>query len=78
MLSRFYKLCTKVTNSPPSFGFWLLFISTHTESFMKMTAKILAILLIPAMLTACNTIEGAGQDIQAGGNAIEKSAKENK
>lgn len=29
-------------------------------------------------LTACNTIEGAGQDIQAGGVKIEKTADEHK
>jgi predicted small secreted protein len=26
-------------------------------------------------LTACNTVEGLGQDIQKGGEAIEKAAK---
>lgn len=45
---------------------------------MKKTAKFLALLAIPAMLAACNTVEGAGQDIKAGGKAIEKSANENK
>ncbi len=29
-------------------------------------------------LSACNTIEGMGKDIQAGGQAIERSAEENK
>lgn len=28
-----------------------------------------------AFATGCNTVEGAGQDIQAGGEAIEKAAK---
>jgi len=45
---------------------------------MKKTVKILALLAIPAMLAACNTVEGAGQDIKAGGHAIEKSADANK
>lgn len=27
-----------------------------------------------ALLSACNTVSGAGQDIQQGGKAIEKSA----
>jgi predicted small secreted protein len=29
-------------------------------------------------LAACNTTEGAGKDIKATGNAIQKSAEENK
>jgi len=37
---------------------------------------LLAILgtLMGTTLTACNTFEGAGQDVQAGGRAIERSA----
>jgi entericidin B len=31
-----------------------------------------------ALLAACNTIEGAGQDTQAAGKAIERSADRNK
>jgi predicted small secreted protein len=33
--------------------------------------------LVPA-LSACNTISGAGQDVEAAGQAIEKSAEETK
>ena len=29
-------------------------------------------------LTACNTMEGAGQDMKAAGSAVEKSADKNK
>lgn len=29
-------------------------------------------------LTACNTIEGLGKDIKAGGSAIERKAEEHK
>ncbi len=32
--------------------------------------------LLTLMAAACNTIAGAGEDIQAGGNAIEDSADE--
>jgi entericidin B len=35
--------------------------------------------LLPAALltlAACNTVEGAGQDIQAGGQAVENTAEE--
>lgn len=28
-----------------------------------------------ALLTGCNTVEGAGQDLQSGGRAIERSAE---
>ncbi|MBF5095878.1 entericidin A/B family lipoprotein [Azospirillum sp. INR13] len=28
---------------------------------------------LAAMLTGCNTVEGAGQDVQAGGRAIERT-----
>jgi len=32
-------------------------------------------LLFGAFLSGCNTIEGAGRDIQAGGKAVEEGAK---
>jgi entericidin B len=31
-----------------------------------------------SVLSACNTMEGAGQDIQKGGKALEDSAERNK
>jgi predicted small secreted protein len=31
-----------------------------------------------ALLGGCNTVEGAGKDIKAGGNKVEQEAKENK
>ena len=43
--------------------------------------KLLSTLLVLAyatMLTACNTMEGAGQDIQKGGEKIENAADRNK
>jgi predicted small secreted protein len=39
---------------------------------------ILSIVGATAMLTACNTMEGAGQDIQRAGGALENKANENK
>jgi len=37
--------------------------------------KIVALLgLVAGVVSACNTIGGAGQDVQAGGRAIERSA----
>lgn len=42
---------------------------------MKKLILTLAGLAVVSGLTACNTVEGAGEDIQAGGRAIEKSAQ---
>lgn len=44
---------------------------------MKFTAAFLSLFFILG-LSACNTIEGAGKDVEAAGSAIENSAKENK
>ena len=35
-------------------------------------------LLLAIGTTACNTVEGAGEDIQAAGNAIEDAAEDEK
>lgn len=42
--------------------------------------KLLAAALLMALagLSACNTMEGAGEDIQSGGRALENSAERNK
>lgn len=37
--------------------------------------KVFAILLIPAILTGCNTIAGLGEDTQAAGEALEEEAE---
>ena len=39
---------------------------------------ILCILAAALALSACNTIEGMGKDIKAGGEKVEKSADKNK
>lgn len=44
---------------------------------MKITATFLSLFFIFG-LTACNTIEGAGKDVEAAGGAVEDSARENK
>ncbi len=36
---------------------------------------LLVTLMAGVFLSACNTIEGVGKDIQSGGKAIEKAAK---
>jgi len=42
-----------------------------------MTKKILAALLLTGslMVAACNTVEGAGKDVQSAGAAVEDAAK---
>lgn len=36
------------------------------------------LLSLSALSAGCNTVEGAGQDIKAGGNAIENAARDSK
>ena len=42
---------------------------------MKKTGVILGLLLAVLSLTACNTVQGIGKDIEKGGQAIERVAK---
>ena len=44
---------------------------------MKMISALL-LALSALSLSACNTVEGMGKDIQSGGAAIERTADENK
>jgi len=44
---------------------------------MKITAAFLSLFFIFG-LAACNTIEGAGKDVEAAGDAVEDTARENK
>ena len=39
------------------------------------TIPALLILAVSILLTACNTVEGVGKDIQSGGKAIERAAQ---
>lgn len=43
---------------------------------MKNTLKVAGFGLIALMVAACNTVSGAGQDIQDGGEAIENTAED--
>jgi predicted small secreted protein len=48
---------------------------------MKMFTKLFSLAVITAMLVAvpaCNTMEGAGEDIQKGGEKLENAADRNK
>jgi entericidin B len=41
---------------------------------MKMWKTIFALLSAVVLLSACNTVRGVGQDIEKGGEAIQKAA----
>ena len=41
---------------------------------MKELIALLCLTAIGALVAGCNTVEGAGKDIQAGGQAVEKAA----
>ncbi|MFZ5557996.1 MAG: entericidin A/B family lipoprotein [Pseudomonadota bacterium] len=46
-----------------------------------MKAKLLLVLAVLAgavSVTACNTVEGLGQDIEKGGEALQREAEQNK
>ena len=45
---------------------------------MRKTPLLIILALVSTMLVACNTVKGAGQDVQKAGSAIEKAADQNK
>lgn len=45
---------------------------------MKKTWILLGLLGFSMLTAACNTMEGIGEDVQAGGEKLEESADENK
>ena len=56
----------------------LLLERQMTNTKLIRLAILAAVLSVPLAIAACNTVEGAGQDIQKGGRAIENSADRNK
>lgn len=44
---------------------------------LRMALAFLLVLLLGPALTACNTIRGAGQDVEAAGDAVSDTAREN-
>ena len=52
-------------------------MSMHGQCFRRIS--LIAILLSGGLtVTACNTVEGAGEDIQGAGHAIEDTAQDTK
>jgi entericidin B len=47
------------------------------EITMKKYTLLIAVVVLP-LLSACNTMEGFGQDVQKGGEKIENAADKNK
>jgi len=45
---------------------------------MKNKALVVALLMMTVLAAGCNTMAGAGKDIEKGGQAIENSAERNK
>lgn len=45
---------------------------------MKLLVNLILVAFMAATLSACNTVEGAGKDIKAGGKAIEDTASDAK
>jgi entericidin B len=46
--------------------------------FIYSALLVVSLLTAAAALSACNTMEGAGKDIQSGGRSLENSADRNK
>jgi len=42
---------------------------------MKKLVLVLALALLPVVLSACNTVDGVGQDISAGARAVDRAIK---
>jgi entericidin B len=51
---------------------------TSSKSIKSVVTFLFGATVILGALTACNTIEGAGQDVQSGGKVIERTADKNK
>jgi predicted small secreted protein len=47
-------------------------------SLLKPLLLLIAVLGLPLVLGACNTMEGIGKDVGAAGQKLEKEAEENK
>lgn len=42
---------------------------------MKKLLVLVALLALPVLLSACNTIQGVGEDIKQGGESLERATK---
>jgi len=51
-------------------------MTTYNHRLGRALALAFSVVLLGGVVSACNTMEGAGQDIQAGGEALEESAED--
>ena len=49
-----------------------------SPSFKKISALIASAAIVAISLSACNTVEGVGQDVKSTGKAIERTADDSK
>jgi entericidin B len=54
----------------------MVLVSTQPERAMNRTLSTAALIAALFALSACNTVRGAGQDIEAGGEAISNTAED--
>ncbi len=64
-------------NGTYQLGYMLKNNYLHKGSTMKRTVIITLLALLP-LLSACNTMEGLGEDTQKAGHSLAKSADDNK
>lgn len=46
--------------------------------FKKVLVPVIAVVFLVGFLSACNTIEGVGKDVEKGGKAVKDTANESK
>tara|TARA_X000000950_G_scaffold217345_1_gene261530 strand:- start:132 stop:344 length:213 start_codon:yes stop_codon:yes gene_type:complete len=62
----------------PNEGFRHIVLAIHihgSDQMKKLMAAALALSLLP-LATACNTVEGVGRDVQAGGEVVSETARD--
>jgi entericidin B len=66
------------TEHLPQQGVSHLFAIEQGNKTMKTQITVPTLLLAAFVLAACNTVEGVGRDVQAGGQAVEDVASDTK
>ena len=66
----------KLASGIRCFFAWMFLVTRNGESKMIKRYALLLGLLSAFALSACNTMKGAGQDIQSGGEKLEDKAEE--
>jgi len=53
-------------------------MTATVKTFKRAVPMLIAAAIVAVGFSACNTVEGAGQDLQSGGKAIENTADDAK